>query len=280
MVYNPSLVGSPRLEAWIDCRHSSPKTGRSLKCAAMIAALAGWLADPAAAANSYPDRRAAALKQCEAIDPSEYQAGLAFNPDGYRSMYMRSKCFQEAAVLYRDESLCAQVKERRSLFSSSWGYSAKRCRQLVADGAAADRKALEETRGQYRKEAVKLRDFRLERNGNGRDFDFIPSFGPGYPHGYSLRFELVGAGAAGETVPIAASGFYLRGNENIRIYVPQADIRKRFPRFQVAQPYRVRATLILDVGYGGQSGMWSDAFIERVFPVAERSQSLVKELAF
>jgi hypothetical protein len=254
--------------------------GQLVKRTIMIGVLAGWLAAPASAANSYADMRSAAVKQCAAIDPSEYQTGLTLNPDGYRSYYVRSKCLQDTAVMYRDASLCAQVKERWSLFSSSWGYSGKRCRQLVAEGAAADRKALEETKSRYLKEAVKLRDFRLERNGNGRDFDLIPSFDPGYAHGYTLRFELVGAGAAGAGVPVISSGFYLRGNDNIRVYVRQEDIRKRFPRFELAHPYRLRATLILDVGNGGQSGMWSDAFIERVFPVAERSQSRVKEVTF
>lgn len=242
--------------------------------------LAGWLIDPATAANSYVAMRSAAVKRCEAIDPSEYQSGLALNPEGYRSYYARSACFQGAAVMFRDESLCAHVKERWSLLSSSWGYSGKHCRKVVAEGAATDRKALEETKSRYLKEAVKLRDFRIERNGNGRDFDIVPSFDPGYAHGYSLRFELVGTRATEESVPVASSGFYLRGNENIRIFVRQADIRKRFPRFELAQPYRVRGTLILDVGNGGQSGMWSDAVIGRIFPVAERSQSRVKEVTF
>jgi hypothetical protein len=36
----------------------------------------------------------------------------------------------------------------------------------------------------------------------------------------------------------------------------------------------------LDVGTGGQSGMWSDAFIARVFPIAERSKMLVNDVMF
>lgn len=58
------------------------------------------------------------------------------------------------------------------------------------------------------------------------------------------------------------------------------DIRSRFPRFELARPYRVRATLTLEVGTGGLSGMWSDAFIGSVFPVAERSKSQVKDVTF
>jgi hypothetical protein len=44
--------------------------------------------------------------------------------------------------------------------------------------------------------------------------------------------------------------------------------------------YRVRGTLILSAGTGGEGGRWSDDFIERVLPAAERSQTLVKEVIF
>ena len=242
--------------------------------------LAVGLVGPAVAANNYAEMRAAAVKRCEAVDPSEYQSGLAFNPEGYRSYYARSECFQKAAALFRDESLCAQVKERWTLLWSSWAYSRKQCRKLVNEGTAADRKTLEAAKSLYLKGAVKLRDFRVERNGNGRDFDIIPSFDPGEARGYTLRFELVVAGTREEIVPIHSSGYYLRGNDNIRIYVRQADIRQRFPRFELDHPYPVRATLVFDTGYGGASGMWSDAFIESVFPAAARSQQLVKQATF
>jgi hypothetical protein len=36
----------------------------------------------------------------------------------------------------------------------------------------------------------------------------------------------------------------------------------------------------LDVGNGGPSGIWSDAFIERIFPAGERSQSIEREVRF
>ena len=243
--------------------------------------LAGWLASAAAAAgNPYAQQRAAAVKACEAIDPTEYQSGLIFNPDGYRSFYQRSSCFQRAAVLFRDEALCAQVKERWSFFSSSWGYSEKHCRRLAAEGAAADRKALEEIKSHYAKGAVRLRDFRIERNGNGRDFDIIPLFDPGYAHGYMLRFELIEVDDRDGVVLLESMGFHLDGKNDIRIFVRQADLRKRFPQLELDQRYRVRGTLMLSVGHGGQSGMWSDAFIERVFPAIERSRFVEKDVRF
>lgn len=234
----------------------------------------------AAAANPYAEQRAAAVKACEAIDPREYQSGLLFNPDGYRSFYQRSSCFHRVAVQFRDEALCARVRERRSFFFSSWGYSEKRCRQLAAEGVAADRKALEEIRSRYAQGAVRLRDFRIERNGNGRDFDIIPLFDPGYAHGYTLRFELVDVEDRDGIVLLASLGFHLDGKNDIRIFVRQEDIRKRFFQFEPGERYRVRGTLTLSVGHGGQSGMLSDAFIERVFPAIERSRFVEKDVRF
>jgi hypothetical protein len=246
-----------------------------------LVVLAGWLSDAGAAAgNPYVEFRAAAVKRCEAIDRAEYQSGLLFNPDGYRSFYVRSACLQRAAVKFRDASLCARVRQRWSLISSSWGYSAKRCRELVDEGAAADGKALEEAKGRYAKGAVRLRDFRIERNGNGRDFDIIPAFDGGYAHGYTLRFEIIDAERMPGSVLLESSGFHLKGGDNVRIFVRQADVRQRFPHFQLGRPYRVRGTLTLSVGHGGQSGMWSDAFIARVFPAAARTEVLVKEAVF
>jgi hypothetical protein len=229
---------------------------------------------------SYDELRAAAVKQCQAIDPAEYQSGLFFNPEGYRSYYVRSECFQRAAVQFRDEALCAEVRQRFSLLSSSWGYSRARCGELVAQGAVTDRTTLEEIKHLYVKGAVRLRDFRIERNGNGRDFDIIPSFGGDYAHGYVLRFEIVQPGPDKDNALLHASGYYVDGNSNLRVFLRQDEIRKRFPGFALDRPYTIRATLILDVGNGGQSGMWSDAFIERVFPIRERSQSVTREIRF
>lgn len=96
--------------------------------------LASLFATAIVTAVDYGDARSRTVKACEAISPSDSQGGLYFNPDGYRSYYVRSKCFQEAAILFRDATLCDHVKERRSLLASSWGYTAARCRQLVTEG--------------------------------------------------------------------------------------------------------------------------------------------------
>jgi len=230
------------------------------------------------AAAAYDEQRAAAVGRCEAIDPGEYQSGLLFNPDGYRSYFVRSECFQLAAKEFRDASLCAQVRERRSLFGSSWGYSPVQCRKEVQAGASADREAIAETRRQYLSHPLRLADFRVERNGNGRDLDLVPLFSGGHAGSYALRFDVLAAG--GTAVPLHATGMHLNGRSNVRLYVRAADVRARWPEFALGGRYRVRATLTLDVGPGSAGGRWADAVIEDVFPRADRTSALEKDVAF
>ncbi|HEX5109238.1 MAG TPA: hypothetical protein VFV95_12350 [Vicinamibacterales bacterium] len=237
-------------------------------------------AAPEIGAIDYQQALAKAVAKCQAIDPGEYQGGLLFNPDGYRSFYRRSQCFQEAAVQFREQTLCDQVKERWSLFSSSWGYSAKRCRQLVADGVSKDRAELETLKRAYSAGGMKLRDFRIERNGNGRDTDIIPTFSGSDGNSYTLRFEIVPPDAPDSPALIHAKSYYVDATNNLHLFVRQTDIKQRFPAFVLNRPYTVRATAVLDIGTGSQSGYWSDAFIERTFPIRERTQWLVKQASF
>jgi hypothetical protein len=227
-------------------------------------------------AASYDELRSAAVARCEAIDPSAYQSGLAFNPDGYRSYYLRSQCLQKAAVDFRDESLCRQVKQRRSLFSSSWGYSPEHCRELVGHGVAEDDKALRGIKAGYVRGPITLRDFRVERNGNGRDFDIIPTFAGTYAHGYTVTFEILREGGV-SPVLFSSSGHYLDAQSNVRLYVPQSELRQRFPTLALSRQYTVRGTVTLDVGNGGPAGYWSDVFIDRIFPRRDRTVSLTRQ---
>jgi hypothetical protein len=130
----------------------------------------------------------------------------------------------------------------------------------------------------YQRGAVRLRDFRLERNGNGRHFDIVPSFAGDYAHGYIFRAELFQGSQ--QTALLHSSGYYVDGSSDLRIFLPLEEIRAQCPNFAPGRRYTVRATLILDIGTGGQSGRWSDAFIERVFPVRERSQTVTREIQF
>lgn len=233
-----------------------------------------------AQANNYDEMRASALKRCGTIDPAAYQSGLLFNPDGYRSFYVRSECLQQAAIEFRDQALCTKVRERRSLGSSSWGYSRSQCEKQVAAGIAADRKVLEAKKQEYLQGTIRLKAFRVERNGNGRDYDIIPSFTGTQKNSYILRFEIVGANSGTEAALLHSFGYYLDGNNNIRIYLPLEEIRQRWPQFSPGRAYLVRGSLVLDVGTGSQSGRWSELFIESVFPLRQRSQSVEQEIVF
>jgi len=229
---------------------------------------------------SYDELKAAAIKHCQAIDPSEYQTGLIFNPDGYRTYYVRSECFQRTAIDFRDETLCVHVRQRHSMFLSSWGYSETQCRKLATEGIAADRKALEEVKALYIKSPITLRDFRVERNGNGRDFDIIPTFAGNYAHSYVLGLEIVPFNASDPPLLVHSMTYYVDGSSNLRIFLRLDEVRKRIPDFAPGRLYTMRATLILDIGRGGLSGHWSEAFIERVFPLRERSPSISRGVRF
>ncbi len=245
-------------------------------------ALALLLSSPGLAVGAtYRELRAAGIKRCESIDAAQYQSGLAFNPDGYRSYYVRSQCYQSVALEFRDERLCSEVKQRRSLLWSSWGYAKANCQKLVREGIGADRKILEARKRGYLRKPVWLRDFRIETNGNGRDFDIVPSFVGPAANAYTLRFDIVlDSQATTQTVLLHRAGYHISGSSNLRIYVRQQDIRQRFPQFALGYPYRVRASLVLAIGFGGESGKWSDEFIENNFSAKERTQTLEKQIKF
>jgi hypothetical protein len=246
-----------------------------------VLALSGLSASGGPLVNNYDALRAAAVSKCQAVDAGEYQTGLFFNPEGYRSYYARSLCYQNAAIMFRDIELCARVRQRRAFFSSSWGYSGSNCKKLVSEGITKDRETIDRMRQDYEQGHVQLANFRIERDGNGRDIDIIPEFSGSGAHVYELRFEILREDSAATPVLIDASGFSLMGAvDNIRIYVRTADIRRQFPGFALNQTWPVRATLVYNVGSGSQNGQWSPAFIESRFPVKERTQTLTREIRF
>jgi hypothetical protein len=243
--------------------------------------LSGWSASGNPLGNDYDALRTAAVRKCEAVDAGEYQTGLFFNPDGYRSYYARSRCYQNAAITFRDSELCAKVRQRRALFSSSWGYSKSNCKKLVAEGIGNDRESIDRMKQNYQQGHVQLADFRIERDGNGRDIDIIPEFSGEGAHAYELRFELLREDSAEPPVLLDVSGFSLTGAaDNIRIYVRTTDIRRQLPGFALTQRWPVRATLVYSVGTGSYHGEWSPAFIESRFPAKARTQTLEKEIHF
>lgn len=229
--------------------------------------------------STYDGRLGAAVKACEAIDRSKSQSGLYGNPDGYRSYYVRSKCFQDAAVRFRDARLCDQAKQRRSLFASSWGYSPANCRRLVSERTENDRRELEQLKAAYASGRLELKNLRVERNGNGRDFDLVPTFGGAGKGSYLLTIEIL-PGSNRPPVHVYSDGHYIDADASLRLYVTGAEIRQRLPGFVPGGRYTVRATLTLSVPGVSSSGEWSDAFVESIFPARERSHIFARELDF
>ena len=232
-----------------------------------------------AAVNNYAERRDADVKRCAAIDTAAYQTGLAFNPDGYRSYYERSKCLQDAAIRYRDGSLCSDVRERRDRLFSSWGYSASRCRARVAEETAKDIAAVEELKRQYVRGHVTLTDFRIELNGNGRDFDVLPLFGGTHPAGYTFTLDVVQPGTS--PVTLLSSGNYMEPDSHLNLFARRVEFDRLIPGGIQSHPHTIRATLTLALPVAPSvDGAWSDAFLERTFPARDRSQSMTKVMAF
>ena len=243
----------------------------------VVTALLGLCSLSHAEKNNYTQLQASNLAQCLDIGPKENQSGLLFNPDGYRSYYLRSRCIQDVAVKFRDPELCEDVKRRRSLFASSWGISPAQCTKLAGAGIDDDLAQLRASKRAYEDSHVELIDFTVARNGNRRDFDIVPVFGGSSSHAYTLTFAIVETG----TTPIHTSGYYLDGkSDNIRIYVRAAEIRQRLPTFDLTADYQVAATLQYSIGYGNQVGRWSENFIETHFPEQQRTQTLVKTVRF
>ncbi len=121
-----------------------------------VLALGGMPTSGNPSVNNYDELRSAAVRKCQAVDAGEYQTGLFFNPEGYRSYYARSLCYLQAAIAFRDIELCALVKRRRALFSSSWGYSESNCRKLVSEGIAKDREVIDRLMKDYQQGHVQL----------------------------------------------------------------------------------------------------------------------------
>jgi hypothetical protein len=230
------------------------------------------------AGTDYATARAAAIRTCEAIEPGKSQSGLILNPDGYRSYYERSACFQKTAVEFRDVKLCDLVRRRRSLLSSSWGYSTGNCRTLVTQAMDADRRELEDLKRQYAAGRMELRDFAIARNGNGRDYDAIPVFAGTNGHGYTIALEILPPG--GSPVVIHSDGYYVDPRGGLRLFIRQHDITSRFPAFEPGRTYQVRAAATFTLPAGGGSRFISDAFVERVFPLRERTQTIVRQIRF
>ena len=220
-----------------------------------------------------------ALNRCELISPRASQSGLVFNPEGFRTYYERSACLQRAAIEFRERRLCNQVKRRYSLFSSGWGYSRSNCRDLVDVGIEEDRAELEVMRLNYLAGPVRLTSVSMERNGNRRDYDFIPKFADGYVGGYQMNFYLTDATETKRL--ILQHGSYLRGTtDNIRLFLQREELLSSFPDLELGISYTMEVHLFLSIGIGGPGSWLRPSFVEEVFPIQTRTQVLTTSVNF
>lgn len=225
----------------------------------------------AALAADYADDAASARARCEAIDPKASVSGLWLNPDGYQAYYAQSECYQRFAIQFRQLSACDHVREKWALFSSTWGYSESNCRAEVEKGIASDTEELRSLRRAYLANPVRLTALTIERNGNGRDYDFIPSIGHGFRHAYHLSIWAI---VDAKRYPLTQQGFHLSGGENLRLFETSEELAARVPGFSPPKTLAVEADLVLDIGTGGYGTRWSPEFIAREFPRNERRQTI------
>jgi hypothetical protein len=182
------------------------------------------------------------------------------------------------AVQFSDLSLCDRVRQRRALLSSSWGYSPANCRTLVNQGIETDRNELRNLRRRYAAGAMILRDFRIERNGNGRDYDIIPRFDGTEGHGYTISIEITPS--SGDPIVVHADGYYVDPRSELRLFIRQQDIAARIPAFAPGRTYQVRAIATFTLPTSSGSRFISDAFVEREFPLRERTRSVTRDIRF
>ena len=234
----------------------------------------------AALGASYDEQRSAAVAPCEAIDPRDYQSGLLFNPDGYRSYFVRSDCPAGRAGVSRRLTLRAGVAAVLAV-QLELGLFPRAVSEGGAGGSGGRSRGARGAARQYLSgQPFRLVDFRIERSGNGRDFDIVPAFTGGHAGSYTLRFDVLAPDGTPRTAPLHSSGMNLDAGSNVRLYVRYEDIRARWPEFSYGTRHTIRATLTLDVGSGSLGARWSDTFVEGVFPRAERSQAREKDIGF
>jgi hypothetical protein len=79
---------------------------------------------------------------------------------------------------------------------------------------------------------------------------------------------------------VHTNGYYVDPRSALRLFIRQQDIRSAFPAFEPGRAYQVRATATFTLPAGGGSRFMSDAFLESVFPLRERTRTVTRELRF
>lgn len=184
--------------------------------------------------------REAATLNCSGIPPNKYETALIFNPSGMQTLYPRSVCFQEIAVKLRDESLCNEVKESKSLIFDGSAISAGKCRLLVQEQVSRDRTLAGQIKGIFRVAKVNF-----ERNGNGKDFDAKVIATGSYPHSYNVVIALLIEPNSSERVVYQNDHFFGPSAEGLSLYIPQRVILGALDGRPLEIPYRVRTRITL-----------------------------------
>lgn len=235
-------------------------------------------ASVAVVAEDFEAERQRAVTTCMQIDADAYQSNLWLNPAGYRGYYERSRCLQQAAIEFRDRDICNDVKELFALLSSTWGYSESNCRKLVEEKLVNDKQALQDLKRRYMDGPVRLLSIRIEQNGNGRDYDIIPSFSDGWSTGYHLTIAVVDGS---RVVPVLNHGGYVEGaGTRLRLYLPRRDLVARFADVEFNRSYPLRVMMTLSIGTRKADGWLRQDVIDEVFPLPERQQVLEATAVF
>ena len=184
------------------------------------------------------ERKAAELARCQGLDPDEYFTGLVFNPPGMQTGFARSSCFDRLALNYRDVTLCAEVRERKSMWFDGSALSRQACERRVHERAAGDPRVLIA-------DIHRLDEMQWFRNGNGRDFDVHVRTSGSYAHRYALKLLMLDSkGARTRTLWDNEYGYRAVDHER-RILIRAGDLHAAAAALGVEPPYRVRLTFAL-----------------------------------
>ncbi len=221
----------------------------------------------------YRERLAAAKARCETIPARKSHTALWFNPEGYRSYYERSMCYQELALHFRQPQFCQRVRQRRSLFGSSWGYSEQQCGKLVRQAISQDAASIEKLRDIYIHNPVQLIGVKLRQDGNGRDLDVLPVFSAGARQAY--RFSVFIVDARGQRHRLIEQAFSLgQAKPSIVLFVKRGKVMRAAPGFSPSAPklWVFELELVLPAGRG--QALWPPAWLENRWPRAQRVQAV------
>lgn len=209
--------------------------------AALLLLLSASTIAPVAARDlqcSACDVKDSEVARCLRIDPEASSTALLFNPAGKKTLFERSSCLQGLAVRYIDPALCAEVRERKSLFFDGSAISRDACLAQVRER-------------EHAREVVVIRDpYRPKqvdwfRDGNGRDTNVRIGFAGSYRHRYEVSVSMLDA--TGTRSEVLHRNEYGLGPHTrmLHIRITPDRIAAAADALDLAPPYRFRVTAAL-----------------------------------